>query len=219
MSEPGKVKTAGEWAEDRAKALEIANCFEMIAPTAAKNSMFPHDGISRSEDLEPLAAAIREGRQDLFELALSARHCSAPPETHDLRVLNSDASECEKAEASKRREAFERSFRHSPEMLRTVVEWMVYLLVNGHCRQVGEAKNLSKADVLEFIEKTFPEAQLVNSAYEKPVVPERGNKKARAEFWRRAGVDPDQSRGERPAAVRAMMKRIESAIESAIGKF
>lgn len=215
MSKPLRVKTADEWAEDRAKALEISGCFEMLAPTT---DVFRDESVFSREELEPLVAAIREGRHDLLELALSARHCSAPPENPNIRVLSSDASAEEKTEAHKRREEFKKSFRHSPEMLRTVAEWMAYLLVNGHCLQVGKPKNWSKADVLEFIEKTFPEAQLLDAGYEKPVIPTPGNKKARAEFWRRAGVDLEQSRGEKPAEFKAKLKQIEAAINGALGK-
>ena len=67
MSEPGKVKTAGEWAEDRAKALEINKCFEMLAPTT---DVFRDESVFSRAELEPLAAAIREGRHDLLELGV-----------------------------------------------------------------------------------------------------------------------------------------------------
>lgn len=208
MSNLGKAKTAAEWAEDRAKALEINECFEMLAPTT---DAFLDEAVFSREELEPLAAAIREGRHDLLELALSARHCSAPPENLDSRILLSAASAKEKAEAHKRREEFETSFRRSPKMLRKVAEWMVYLLVNGHCRQVRDAKDLRKDDVLEFIEKTFPEARLLDPSYEKPVIPPQENKKARAEFWRRAGVNLEQSRGWQSSVFKAAMKKIEEA--------
>lgn len=188
---------------DRERALEIQRCFEMIAPTSGR---LVSDILSSSEDLEPLAAAIREGRLDLLELALSARHCSAPPETPDLRIMNGSGSEELKAEACRRRTAFESKFRNSPEFLKEVAKWAVYLLSTGWCVQVGDVGGeFNKGDILGFLEMSFPEAFAA--------IPPATNKKAHAAFWAAVGVEIEQSRGWASIEVAEKLKEIKGLIQ------
>jgi hypothetical protein len=184
---------------NRERALEIAQCFELIAPTTNAGS----DGVlAQNEDLEALAAAIRQGRADLLELALSARQCSAPPETPDSRLMNGNGDLAAKAKAKERRVTFERSFKNTPERKRAVAEWAAYLLANGYCDLVGGiSPEISKAAIISTLEVIFPE--------ESRAIPPISNKKAHAAFWVSVGVESEQSRGSEPKDINDMINRLK----------
>jgi hypothetical protein len=120
--------------------------------------------------------------------------------------MNGNGSEELKAEARRRRTAFEREFRNSPEFLKEVAKWAVYLLSAGWCVQVGDdGGEFNKRDILDFLEVSFPEAFAA--------IPPATNKKAHAAFWAAVGVEIEQSRGYTSADVRKKLKEITGLIQ------
>jgi hypothetical protein len=117
----------------------------------------------------------------LLELAFSARQCSEAPSPGDLKDRQAAA------------------------------EWCAYLLAKGYAYLLHggpdepriDAENWSKADVLQFMEKTLPEA------FE--AIPPASNTKARAAFWASVGVNFEQARGYETRDFKGAMRKIKGA--------
>lgn len=183
---------------NRERALQIQQCFHLIAPPRGRKVIS-----YEKEDLEPLAAAIREGRLDLLELAMSARHCSDLPENSDsLIIADQTASEQSKKDAEIRRHLFEKKFRESEEMLSNAAKWAVYLIVTGYTLPLGDLGSIiKKHDIMDFLENYFPQVY--------KAIPPISNKKAFAQFWEDIGIEIDQVRG----SMQIEIKQILSAMK------
>ena len=152
--------SGSETRQNRLRALEICRCFDMIAQDD-QSSPVADDGkeyLIHRDDLDPLASALREGRLDLIELAMSARRCQVLP----ILLQKPDAPKAERvvavSEIGKSKDGLE------------AMKWAAFLFLNGwfswegiegktariHKMSAHKASAWAKCDILAFLETVFP---------------------------------------------------------------